>query len=173
MCTNTSLLFTQTNTDIKLNKTKTTFHSPKRAAISSALLPGLGQIYNKKYWKVPIIYAALGISGYAFVYNTREYNKLADEYNYRIENPDAEPKDYTNITTTNQLQEYATQHLTNKEWSVVFFIAFYALNIVDASVDAHFMNFDVNDDLSIHIEPYSARNFNTFQGGLSLTLNLK
>lgn len=155
------------------NISKNNYHSPKKAAILSTILPGLGQIYNKKYWKLPIIYTALGLSGYAFVYNTKEYNKLADEYNFRIDNPDANPKDYPNITTTDQLQEYATQHLANKEWSVVFFVAFYALNIVDASVDAHFMNFDVNEDLSLQIQPYSSRNFNSFQNGITLTLHLK
>jgi hypothetical protein len=63
-----------------------TTHSPKKAVILSAILPGAGQVYNKKWWKVPIIYAGLGTAVYFFIRNNREYHLHRDEYLYRINN---------------------------------------------------------------------------------------
>lgn len=130
-----------------------TLHSPKKAAIFSAVLPGLGQAYNKKYWKIPIVYAALGTSVYFIIDNNKNYNLHRNEYLYRINNSGATGNldliDYSEtqlLTLTNQYRRW-------RDLSVVVTAAFYALQIIDATVDAYLWRFDKSDNLSFRFRP--------------------
>ena len=130
--------------------------NPRTATIRSAILPGLGQVYNKKYWKVPIVYAALGITGGIFVYNVRTYKKLKNAYINKIDgddtnNGDIDPK--FRSLSAESLRSYRNTFRQNIDYSALFFILFWGLNVIDATVDAHLRGFDVNDDLSLKIKP--------------------
>ncbi len=151
-----------------------TTHSFKRAMIYSAIIPGAGQIYNhiampkgkkKAYWKVPLIYAGLGATGYYAFINNRTKNELRAEYNFRQKGND--PNLFPEYDDQGLLSLYAT-HRTRRDLCIVGFGFVYLLNIVDAGVEAHFVHFDVSDDLSINIEPRFMSN-NAL--GVGLTLN--
>lgn len=141
-------------------------HSPKRATIYSAVLPGLGQAYNRKYWKMPIIYAALGISGYNIIKNRREMlgrqnalKALLD--NDSTTNPQA-PYDNTSIDV---LRAERNLYRTNRDYSIVTFVGFYVLNIVDAAVDAHFYKFNIDKPLSMQ----RRKNWNIYSTRIGFT----
>jgi hypothetical protein len=126
-------------------------HSPGKAAIYSAICPGLGQIYNKKYWKLPIIYGAGGTLAYFVAYNQLKYEKFRDAYANGIPNEpayiDGGFYDY------DILEKGRDFYRRYRDRSVLGFGVVYLLNIVDAMVDAHFFYFDVSDDLSLQLEP--------------------
>ncbi len=149
-------------------------HSPTKASIMSAVLPGLGQAYNKKYWKIPIIYAGLGAFAYFIVSNNSEYQKYKDAYNYVISGDTTwTDNDYAKKYTADQLQQSKNYYKRNKELSIILGCLWYILQIVDASVDAHFFEYDVTDDLSIRVdpmlEPQKQFNFNGTVQGVKLT----
>lgn len=120
----------------------------------SAVCPGLGQVYNHKYWKLPIVYGALGTAGYFLISNRTTYNNLKAAYI-----KDINPKDgdvsiyYDQGYGLSDIQTAAEQYQTWMEYSTVAFAAIYVLQIVDATVDAHLYYFDVSEDLSLRIEP--------------------
>jgi hypothetical protein len=148
-------------------------HSPHRASIYSAVLPGLGQVYNKKYWKVPVIYAGFGGLFYITRENTREYRKFLEAYRYVV-NQDSVPinNDYVDRYNEQQLLQGKNVYRRNVEIGYIIAGAWYILNIIDASVDAHLFYYDVSENLSMKLEPVllssplAARPVN----GLSLTL---
>ena len=135
-------------------------HSPKKAAIRSAILPGLGQIYNKKYWKVPIIYGALGISGAVLAYNLTNYRALKvayrAKYNATLNPPDS--SEWSKIRPDlvpidmNALRSYRDEFRRNIDYSILAIMLLWGLNVVDATVDAHLKAFDVNPDLSLQFK---------------------
>lgn len=127
-------------------------HNPRTAAWMSAALPGLGQIYNKKYWKLPIVYVGLGVCGYFAWTNTVEYRKYKETYRYRV-GVDSLATDWFPNETDNTVLEMKEYHHKNIEISYIAAGVIYLLNIVDATVDAHLYDFDVNDNLSLRIEP--------------------
>ena len=153
-------------------------HSPRKAAIRSAIIPGWGQVYNKKYWKVPIVYAALGITGYIFVDNINVYKdyRLAyrGKYNARV-NQDS--TDYFRINDQylplSEESLRAGRDLFRRyiDYSAVFFIVFWGLNVVDAVVDAHLKAFDISPDLSMKVKP----SYNPIEKtkGVSLVFNFR
>jgi len=112
--------------------------SPSKALMFSLVLPGLGQAYNHKYWKMPIVWGAMGVAGYAIVYNTRAYRGAISDY---AQNPD----------DTNQ--RYLEFWRKNMELSYIAMLAVYALQVLDAYVDALLYSWDVNDDLSLRVSP--------------------
>jgi hypothetical protein len=149
-------------------------HSPKLATIMSIALPGLGQAYNKKYWKIPVIYAALGISGYYILRNKDSMKQRQDALTVMLDgdsttNP---PGKYAKIPV-DVLKAQRNLYRTNRDYSIIIFAGFYLLNIVDAAVDAHFYNFNIDKPLAQqrhknwHI--YSSRIGNTPAVGLSWT----
>ncbi|HPE98078.1 MAG TPA: DUF5683 domain-containing protein [Chitinophagales bacterium] len=142
-------------TEIRLNAvTEETLHSPKKAALYSALLPGLGQAYNQKYWKIPVVYTALGISGYSIWFNARYYSDLKNAYLIRTDGDSTTIDQYANILPVeSQLIQYAEFYKKSMDLSVIITAAIWTLNIVDAVVDAHLYNFDISDDLSMQIKP--------------------
>jgi hypothetical protein len=143
-------------------------HDPHKATIRSAIIPGWGQIYNHKYWKLPIVYAAVGIPAYAFFYNRGQYNdyqkaiSIVDFWSQRdsLAVPDSVlNKLSTNVKylvtvgydQENNLRTNRNYFRKNEDYSALFFLLFWALNVVDATVDAHLMYFDVSDKLSMHL----------------------
>jgi len=147
-------------------------HSPRKAAIRSAIIPGWGQVYNKKYWKVPIVYAALGITGYIFLDNIKTYRDLKFTYAAKYKaslpaydstspypGPYRDSTDYFKIEdryrpiSLESLRAGRDQFRRYIDYSAVFFIIFWGLNVVDAVVDAHLKAFDISPDLSMKIKP--------------------
>ena len=113
-------------------------HSASKALMYALVLPGLGQAYNKKYFKIPIVWAAMGAVGYAIVYNTKNYQQAT--INYALNHDD-----------TNE--RYLQFWRRNMELSYIGLIAVYALQVLDAYVDAQLYSWDVNDDLSLRVAP--------------------
>ena len=134
----------------------------------SVALPGLGQIYNKKYWKVPIIYAGLLTSAYYINDNNKRYKQYKDAYIIRMDNNPNSIDDYVGEYSSGDLLILKDFYRRNREISILCFVGTYILNVVDASVDAHLFDYDISDDISLHIRPTSTGDFN----GLCLTLNL-
>jgi Family of unknown function (DUF5683) len=150
-------------------------YSPRVATIRSAILPGWGQATNKKYWKIPIVYAALGTTTYIFFRNVKQYREARDAYaNATDLNPanDFEiPQPYYTIKDQpERIRTFRNQVRQNVDYTVLFFIAFWGLNVVDAAVDAHLKTFDVSDDLSLHIKPGYSELANT--NGISIVLRI-
>ncbi len=137
--------------------------APSKAAFYSAVFPGLGQIYNKRYWKVPIVYAAIGTGVYAYTYNDDLYNRFRtafkrrqagftdDEfYDLGTPNPPGSPPDFSNQALENAQERYQR----DRDLWLLVTIGMYVLNIVDANVDAHLKQFNVDDDLSLDFKPF-------------------
>ena len=134
-------------------------HSPSKAALYSALVPGLGQIYNKKYWKLPIIYVGLGVAGYYLQRNLKLYRQYLKGYQ-AFSNNNLDTAAIRNIPLINQytnklgaLQFYTDTYRTYRDWSYFAVSLIYVLNIIDASVDAYFFYYDISDNLSLKVKP--------------------
>ena len=146
-------------------------HSPSTAAIFSAILPGSGQIYNRKYWKSPIVWGGLVFFGYRYVQENNRYLDAKDAYlqlldsNIKIKTP------FNGTTDIGIVQSSKNLYRTQRDMFMIFGILFYALNIVDAAVDAHLFRFDVSDNLSMKINFDSGNFYNLGQRPV-LTLNL-
>lgn len=177
-----SILKTRTGKDSVVVKKKV--HSPRKATIRSLIIPGWGQIYNKKYWKVPLVYAAVGIPAYTFTYNRKWYNKtkyaLSIVANDRFTGPAAEdslskvdPALLFLVTTKEQgsLVSYRNDFRRDMDYSILFTILMWGLNIVDATVDGHLKGFDVSDELSLQIKPTLIPY--TMTPAISLVVNFK
>lgn len=146
-------------------------HSPRKAAFYSAVLPGLGQIYNREYWKVPLVYAALGVSTGVFIWNMDKYREFRDAYRIRVanqNNPDFEDK--YDLYTDGDLRYLRDAYRQYVDYSVLVFVAAYALNIVDATVFAHLRQFDISNDLSMRVSPRLINN-RTLGIGVSISLS--
>ena len=144
-------------------------NSPKKAGVMSACLPGLGQAYNKKYWKIPVIYAGLIVSGYYIYENQKKYNHYKEAY---LKNIDENPENdmYINEYSNAQILTLKDHYRRNREISLLCLGLTYIINIVDASVDAHLLDYEINEDLSLNIQPIFMAH-NNFHG-ISLSLNL-
>ncbi|MEO6917385.1 MAG: DUF5683 domain-containing protein, partial [Chitinophagaceae bacterium] len=150
---------------------------PRVAALRSAIIPGWGQVYNKKYWKVPIVYGALGATAAVFAFNLSQYNKVQFAYRALINNDsaakkmvDANLKPFIDANASNDLRTYRNEYRKDIDYSVLVFLVFWGLNVVDATVDAHLKGFDVSDDLSLKIKPGYSPIANTT--GLSLVFDI-
>ena len=143
-------------------------HSPHKASVYSAVLPGAGQVYNKKHWKVPIIYAALGSAAYFTYDNGQRYKQYRDAFQLR---QDDQIDEYYGVYTDSQLITIMEYYERNKELSIIMTVAVYILNIVDASVDAHLFDFDVSEDISLKTTPKLIQNNRGYQPTLSLQMN--
>ncbi|MAV04803.1 MAG: hypothetical protein CMC31_04010 [Flavobacteriaceae bacterium] len=144
--------------------------SPSKAAFFSAVFPGAGQAFNKKYWKIPIVYAAIGTSIYTYDFNQKKYWNYRNAYKSR-------KAGYSNdefqnlILDDNRLLDGADFHKKNRDLSMVFIIGFYILNVLDANIDAHLKQYNVNETLTL--KPYfdNGTEINIESVGLSLNLN--
>lgn len=137
-------------------------HNPKRATLYSAVLPGLGQAYNKKYWKIPIVYAGIGAIYYVADMNGDYYRDFRDAYDYQSGiNTDVseEAIDYAGKYSANNLITLRDSYRRNMELSWIIMALWYGINIIDATVDAHFFEYDISDDLTLKVEPMIKTNF--------------
>ncbi|MGL2966252.1 DUF5683 domain-containing protein [Flavobacterium sp. XGLA_31] len=141
--------------------------APSKAAFYSAIVPGLGQAYNKKYWKIPIVYGAIGTSLYFYISNNKKYHNYRDAYKARLA---GEPDDYQYLDTSRLVQAQRF-YQRNRDLSLFVTVGFYILNIVDANVDAHLLQFNVSDKLSFQPDVY--QNDINYKTNLGLTLNYK
>ncbi|MEJ2585326.1 MAG: DUF5683 domain-containing protein [Robiginitalea sp.] len=138
--------------------------APSRAAFYSAVLPGLGQIYNKRYWKVPIVWGAIGTGVYAYLYNDDLYDRFRtafkrrragftdDEFYDLNKSDDVIPS--SPDLSDQALQDSQERYQRDRDLALLITIALYALNIIDANVDAHLKQYNVNEDLSLKFQPY-------------------
>ena len=152
-------------------------HSPRKAALRSAILPGWGQAYNKKYWKIPIVYGALGTTAAVFNYNLKQYKDIQFAYRTLVNKdtanwPNVEPslQPFIKYNAQTQLFNARSEVRQNIDYSVLIFLAFWGLNVVDAVVDAHLKGFDVTPDLSLRLKPGFSPISNT--AGISLVFDL-
>lgn len=146
--------------------------APAKAAFYSAILPGLGQAYNKKYWKIPIIYAGMAVGVYFYIENDKEYDRFRNAYKRRLAGfTDDEfwGNGETALVSNDRLIDAQKSSQKNKDISIAVTVAFYLLNIIDANVDAHLQQFNVNDDLSL--EPNF--NINPINSQANYSLSLK
>ncbi|TAJ13300.1 hypothetical protein DMA11_09660 [Marinilabiliaceae bacterium JC017] len=164
-------------------------HSPHKATFYSAILPGLGQAYNKKYWKIPILYAGIGALGYAIHFNTKYYTDYKAAYrDFVIQDPNNTsymqfvPDRYKDsVLKDPAFDNWFKGALKNKkdyykryrDLSYIGMVAVYVLNLIDASVDAHFYNYDISDDLSLRVEPVMMDTYALPNSGMGLQLRLK
>lgn len=126
--------------------------APSKAAFYSAVVPGLGQAYNKKYWKIPIVYAGIGAGIYFHVKNDQDYDRFRDAYKRRLAGfTDDEffGDGATPIISNDRLIDAQRSAQKNKDVSIIVALAFYLVNIIDANVDAHLKQYDVSEDLSL------------------------
>ncbi|HXH18287.1 MAG TPA: DUF5683 domain-containing protein [Chitinophagales bacterium] len=128
-------------------------HSVKRAVIQSAVIPGWGQMYNKKWWKVPIIYAGFGGLGFAIGWNAKRFRTYSDAYRLRVDGDTATIDPYADVYSESNLIILKNYYKRNMNLAIIFTGVLYALNLVDAAVDAHLFEYDISDDLSLRIEP--------------------
>lgn len=127
-------------------------HSPRKATLLSMALPGAGQVYNKKYWKVPVVYAAAGGALYGVIFNTKYYNDFKDAYKERLATGSNTDPQYSRLQTET-LQSARDYYRYYRDLSYIGLGAVYILQIIDASVDAHFFDFKITEDLSLHVTP--------------------
>lgn len=130
--------------------------SPSRAAFYSAILPGLGQAYNKKYWKIPIVWGALGTSTYFYIENNKNYNRARDAYKLRLNGkPDEFDGQDGNIFLSNEALVRAQKgYKTDRDLSLIITIGLYVLQILEASTNAHLLNHNVDNNISFKPEVF-------------------
>lgn len=152
-------------------------HSAHKATIYSLILPGLGQAYNKKYWKIPVIYVGFGALAYNFKINNDETKKFTEAYRYVI-NKDSFPTNNEYVARypdPNDLLRGRDFYRRRVELTVIFSAVWYILNVVDAAVDAHFFDYDISDNLTLRMDPVfmmPTGKPDRFANGLRLSLNL-
>ena len=143
--------------------------APSKAAFYSAVLPGLGQGFNKKYWKIPIVYAAIGTSVYSYDFNQKKYWDYRNAYKSRKAGYKNDP--YQNlILDDDRLLDGAEFHKKNRDLSMVFIVGFYILNILDANIDAHLKQYNVNESLTI--KTYINNDIEFYEQSIGISLNL-
>ena len=147
------------------------------AALLSAILPGAGQVYNKKYWKLPLVYGALAFPTYTFIDNLKwfqrtryAYNVLANKDTANYKNVHVQLQPLVKRGDKSGLQNYRNEFRRNVDYSVLAFILIWGLNVVDATVDAHLRDFNITDDLSLQIKPGYMPVANT--AGIGIVLNI-
>lgn len=150
-------------------------YNPKRAIIRSAILPGWGQVTNKKIWKVPIVYGLLGTTSALFFRNKKQYIESRDAYRLAT---DGDPSNdylikqpyYTVKDQPDRIRNFRNSVRQNMDYCVLYFLISWGVNVADAAVDAHLKTFDVSDDLSLHIIPGYSSLANTT--GVSLVMKI-
>ena len=134
------------------------YHSPRKATIYSTALPGLGQAYNKKYWKIPVIYVGIGSLSYLSIQNQAEFSRYKSAYILRA---DGGTDEFFGIYNETALLDFMDDYRKNRDLCFIGITVLYIIQIVDANVDANLYNFDISDDLSMRLFPYSSTNIFT------------
>ncbi len=156
--------------DVKINPL-----APAKAAFYSALLPGLGQAYNRKYWKIPLVYGAIGTGVYSYVWNRGKYNEYRDAYKQRLLegtlSTDAFNNNFPGGLYLNETKLIAAQKQfqRQRDLSLLVTVLLYVLNIVDANVDGHLRQFNVNGKLTAKPDIY--QNYSDYTQNIGVTLN--
>lgn len=175
---------------------KIKIHSPHKASFYAAILPGLGQAYNKKYWKIPLLYAGIGGMAYGIHFNSKQYKNYRSAYRdlvigdpgntsyldyariyFRLSD-DTGDEEVMSMALSNagfksSLESKKNYYRRYRDLSYMGMVAIYIIQIVDAAVDAHFHNFDVGDDLSMQVEPAMMAPAPGEFAGVGLQLKLK
>jgi hypothetical protein len=167
---------TQTLTDTSINIKKVKLPAKifqpdaKRAGLYSALIPGLGQLYNRQYWKLPIVYAVLGTTVYFAARSNNEYERYRKAYVSRIANEQTSQDEFQGILSLSGIKQYQDEARENRDLMIVFSVIAYAGQIMEAISGAHLRNFDISKDLSMQVSPVITP-INTL--GLGLVVNFK
>lgn len=172
-----------TDTTIKTSPAPKKKHNPQLAAKRSAMIPGWGQIYNREYWKLPIVYGAISIPTITFFYNNKFYKETKNAYFARVaalpvsQGGSLDSSGYKQLSALYQTVQISTiqsarnQYRRDRDYSILWFLVAWGLNVVDASVFGHLKNFDVSENLSMRVEPQYNPNFNS--GGLQFVFSLR
>jgi len=145
-------------------------HDPRKATRRSAMIPGWGQAYNHQIWKIPIVYGALAVPASLFVYNNTWYQRTKDAYNILVNGGDSSQiHDQLQGLSAESMQYYRNVFRKNRDYSALFFLLVWGLNVADATVSAHLKDFDIGNDLSMHVEP----DFNGKSSSLSVLLTFR
>lgn len=142
------------------------YPNPKKAGLYSAILPGTGQIYNKQYWKLPLVYGGVAVAVYAIKFNTDQYQKYRRAYIASLEGREHE---FTNVYTPAALKQLQDGYKRYLDMSILFTGIGYTLQVIDAIVFAHLKNFDVSRDLTMRMQPVASPN----GIGMGLVVNFK
>lgn len=142
-------------------------HQPRKATMFSAVLPGLGQIYNRKYWKLPIVYGGFGGIGYMVHWNQSRLDMVTKAY-FDLSDKNPETRSYeaifpyrdfstpsTILDTQSVLRRYIESYRRQRDLVIIGVVGFYLLNVLDANVDAHLIDFDISEDLTVEFVPFS------------------
>jgi hypothetical protein len=174
-----SFVFGQDVENENVSPSDTIGHSPKRAALYSTLLPGAGQVYNhinmpkgkrKAFWKVPLIYGGLGATGYLMVNNHLDQRRIREEYLFRSNNPGETLYSQYDFYDNLGLITLRQQRVASRDLMLFAFIGVYGFNVLDAFIEAHFVEFEVTPDLTFQARP----KVNEFGGvGVSLSFNFR
>jgi len=141
--------------------------NPKKAGLYSAILPGAGQLYNKQYWKIPVVYVGIGAAVYFIQFNNDKYQTYRKAY---IASLEGKPHEFTGVYDQGALQQLQDGYKRYLDMTVLFTVVGYTLQVIDAVVFAHLRNFDVSPDLSLRLQPVLHPNGGA---GLGLVMNLK
>lgn len=152
---------------------KKKLHSPRKAAIYSAILPGLGQAYNRKYWKIGVIGAGTAALVYSYQFSLKNYRLHKNELILRQSDATSGFNEDLALYSDGDLNELQDFYRRNRDLTVIGFALLYTLNIIDATVDAHFFDFNMNDDLSLQIRPEPVFNAFSSRSSLGLGINLR
>ena len=150
--------------------------SVKKATTLSMIFPGAGQIYNGSFWKVPIVFGGLATMGYIVDFNNRGYQRYRKAYKMFTDGDDNTVDEFNGRYSATVLKNMKDAFRRNRDFSIILTGAFYLLNVIDAHVDAHLRDYDISDELAIHVEPsvldFSVPSYGRAQGiGLSMSVN--
>lgn len=150
------------------------YHDPGKAVLYATVFPGFGQLYNKKYWKLPLVYGALGAGIYAITFNHDQYRIYLDAFYTRVDNVSGNDQ-FVGVYDERQLIELQNIYRRWRDLSIILTGVTYGLQILDAYVDAHLFYFDVSDDLTINWQPSLIQNQSAYPStiGVGLTINFK
>jgi len=152
-------------------------HVPSTATKRSALIPGWGQIYNKQYWKLPLVYGLLAVPAATYVYNNDMYAKTKFAYEARFKETNGDPSDVSKIDpliknlSASSLQSYRNIFRKDRDYSIMWMVLAWGINVVDATVSGHLKEFDISNDLSMKVQPHFQPQFQ--QTGISFKFQLK
>jgi hypothetical protein len=163
--------------EVQIESEEGRVYDPSTAAILSTILPGAGQVYNRSFWKVPVVYGGFAVIAYGIHFNHGRYTDFRDAYKIRLkDDPDnldpyhpSVPNDLPKYAHESQLLAQREYYRRNRDLFIISSVVLYALNIVDAYVDAHLKEFEISDDLSLKIQP---ANFINLAGQTGVTTGI-
>lgn len=152
---------------------------PKKATLLALMLPGAGQVYNRRWWKLPLVYGGLGGVGYGLFFYQSRYKEYVNGKNQYLNNPgtafgDLDGDNVSQETSIENIQRGIVFYRRNRDTFIAYTALIYGITVLDALVDAHLRDFDISDDLSLRVQPALLPTQSVAPGaGLALTLRLK